>query len=354
MIDMKNSFLIFLMLCLIGMNSYSQNIKINVSDKDNKNKPVSPEFKEKFEKYAIEIRQIVIDEKKAMDVELKKVDLELQNETLTEAEATSKKEAIALEFTEKINGKIEDLEFDLDELIKKQVEHSILNTDVETLKGEQEKKEKETGYKAKNQMVGYLAFGMITLNNGSNNNLNRHLGFSSGIDLGLLYNRQFSSTSPLMFFTGAYLSWRTLRFDDDRLIKRDVDGTVDLVQHTSYLDKSKLRGTYIMVPLGLKYTFSKMKFDEAKPYRDVDKGIGLSVNVFGGFNIMNKNIVQGEGIFLKDKKTNYQLNNIAYGGQVTLSILSWNVFVRQEFSPFFKGNTFDNRGMTQIGINLGF
>ena len=206
-----------------------------------------------------------------------------------------------------------------------------------------------------NRIVGYAAFGMMTLNSGPNDNLNKHQGFSNGIDLGLLYRRQFTKTSPLEFFTGAYLAWKTLRFDDDRMISRDINGQVDLVQHTQHLDKSKLRGTYIMVPLGVKYSFAKLKTrSNGDQYRNIDRGIGLSANVFGGFNIKNKNIVESQDLSFKNKSTNYNLNPVAYGGQVTLSIFSWNFFVRQEFNSYFKSNTFDNRGMTEFGINLGF
>lgn len=341
-------------LCLMAANSFAQKLKLDFNETSKKDEQVSPIVRDKIEEYAIEIRQIVIDHKLAMQKEIAKVDEDLQNGIITQSEADNLKTEIAYRFSDKINSDIQNLKFNVDELTKQQVQFTIMNTDLNELKKEQEAKtQQKRSYKPINEMVGYFSFGMISLPDGSNQQLNQHLGYSSGIDLGLLYQRQFTKTSPFVMITGAYLSWRTVRFDDNRMINRDLDGNIELIQHPHHLDKSKLRSTYIMVPLGVKYSTSPLRTRNDEAYRNPNRGIAISANVYGGFLISNNNIVKGGEINQRDKKSNYRLNNVAYGAQLTLSIRSLNFFVRQEFSPFFK-NTFDERKMTQFGLNLGF
>jgi len=342
------------MICLIGMSLQAQTIKWDFNENNSVDERVSPIVKEKVEKYAIEIREIVIQEKLAMEAEVSKVDLDLENGVISDSLAGNLKADIALRFSERINSGIENLKFDLDEMVKQQVRYSIMNTDVAQLKKEQEEKMKEWEYKPTNEVTGYLAYGMIVLPEGENQKLNDHLAYSSGIDFGFLYHRQFSKTSPFVFLTGAYLSWRTIRFDDNYFVTRNLDGDVDLTQYEHNLDKSKLRATYIMIPIGIKFSTAGLQTKNEENYREPEKGIGFTANVYGGFRISTNHIVEGEDVDYRDKKTNYELNNFAYGGQFTLSIHNWNFFVRQEISPFFNKGNFDDRKMLQFGLNFGF
>jgi hypothetical protein len=334
------------------MPIFAQQVKLDFNKNKEPDERVSPLYKEETEQYAIEIREIVIREKLAMEAEISKVDDDLKNGNISDSLAGNLKADIALRFSERIDSGIGNLKFDLDEAVKKQVQYSIMNTDVEKLKEEQA--EEEWHYKPQNELGGYLSYGMISLPDDDNAALNDHLSYSSGIDFGFLYHRQFSETSPFVLMTGAYLSWRTIRFDDDYLISRNDEGNVDLYPYAKKLDKSKLRATYIMVPVGIKYSFNSLKTKNDESYRDPDDGIAVTANLYGGFRISSNNIVDGEDVDYRDKKTNYKLNDFAYGAQFTLSIDDWNFFVRQELSPYFKDGTFDDRRMLQFGVNLGF
>lgn len=351
---MMKKYIVLGMLCLVGYHANAQKFSWDFNSNEEVEEQVSPFVKEKVEEYAIQIRQIVIDGKLAMQEEVSAVDEQLFKGTLTKTEAENQKAAISLRFAETINTNIENLNFDLDEMTKNQVQYAILNTDVEALKKEQIKKATDWTYKAQNEVTGYLSYGMIDFPKGDNEKLNDHLGYSSGIDLGLLYHKQLSETSPLVFQTGAYFSWRTVRFDDNYYINRNDQGVVDLVQHSQNLDKSKLRSTYIMVPVGLKYSFNGLKTKNEQTYRNPDGGFAVGANVYGGFRISTNNIVDGGELDFRDKKSNYELNNFAYGAQVTLSVMGWNFYVRQELSSFFKDDVFDDRKMLQFGLNIGF
>lgn len=352
---MMRIFIVVGMLCMMSIASFGQVFSINFNEGSSVKDPVSPVVKEKIEFYALEISKIVIDEKILMNAEISSINGEITAGTISDSEGDSKKAEISSKYSEKINERIDLLEFDLDEITKKQVEYTILNTDVDKLTKEKNFKDLETKYKAKNEVVGFLSYGMMHFEDGDNESLNRHLGYGSGIDFGFLYHKQLNRTSPFTFITGAYFSWRTMRFDDDYMINRSEDGNVSLIQYDKNLEKSKLRSTYIMVPVGIKYSFSSLKkINDEISYRDVNKGIGIGVNVYGGFRINQNNIVKGQEISMREKGTNYNLNNFVYGAQATLSIDNINFFVRQDLSSYFKDNTFDDRKMLQFGINFGF
>src|SRR5690606_26431371 len=244
---------------------------------------VSPLYKEETEQYAIEIREIVIREKLAMETEISKVDEDLKNGNISDSLAGNLKADIALRFSERIDSGIGNLKFDLDEAVKKQVQYSIMNTDVDKLKEEQARKTEEWHYKPQNKMVGYLSYGMIFLPDDENEMLNDHLGYSSGIDFGFLYNRQISKTSPVVLMTGAYLHRRQVRFDDDYSSSRSSEGDENLTPYDRALDKRELRATQIMVPVRVRERSSPLKTKDDESYRDPDDGIAIAAKLYGGF-----------------------------------------------------------------------
>lgn len=339
---------------LFAMSVQAQKIKLDFNEDKQVDEKVSPAVTTKVEEYAIQIREIVIAEKLEMENEIAALEKKFENGDLTKEQLDNQKAEIALNYSDKINSAIEKLDFNLDELIKQQVRYSIMNTDLNELKEEQKSKKPHT-YKKSNEAVMYFGYGMIHLPDGNNQNLNRHLGYSSGIELGLNYHRQLSRTSPFELISGLYLSWRTIRFEDDFFISRNQNGLVDLVQHNGNLEKSKLRTAYLMVPLGFTYHSSKLKTDEnGEAYRNINKGFGIGANIYGGFKISQNNIVKGENINWRHRKTSLNNNNFAYGVQLNVEIFNWNFFVRQELSSYFRKSTFDDRKMLQFGIHFGF
>lgn len=342
------------LLCFISMESLAQKIKVDFNE-TNDYEPISALVKDKIEDYAFKIRKIVIDEKILMNEEISNLDEQVKNNLISESDAEGLKKEISQKYSGKINERIEALDFDLDEIIKKQVEYTILNTDVEKLAKEKYHHSLEEKYKSKHEVTGYLSYGVMHFADGDNEMLNKHLGYSSGIDAGFIYHKQFNRTSPWEFISGVYFSWRTLRFDDDYMINRSGEGEVNLIRYNKNLEKSKLRSTYLMIPVGIKFNISPLqKVNEEFSYRNIDKGFGIGANLYGGFRISKNNIVKGEDISHREKDTNYNLSPFVYGAQVTLSIDNVNFFVRQDLSPYFEENTFDDRKMLQFGINFGF
>ncbi|MGV0753238.1 PorT family protein [Empedobacter brevis] len=335
------------LLCLSATSLYAQKFTFDLNDKNDEK--ISPIVRDRISEFTLVIRQIVQEEKGAMEKKIIAVDKELAEGKLTASEATARKEEIANVYSETINDRIQEVNFNLDDIIKQQVAFSIMNGDPVTPKTKQDVTKR---YRIVNQINGYGSFGYMAFTGKKNEELNQHEKFSSNLTAGMIYERQLSLTSPLNFLTGALFSWRTYRLDDDMRFNRDENGNIGVIKSEKSLDKSKLRSAYFMVPVGFKYNFSKVKnITEDFAYRPQAKHY-IAAYVYGGTLLSSNNIYKGDGVRNK-QRGNYNVNNFIYGAEVTIGLGLIDVFVRKDFNTYFKDNTFDNRKMIQFGINLG-
>ncbi|MDM1072222.1 PorT family protein [Empedobacter brevis] len=335
------------LLCLSATSLYAQKFTFDLNDKNDEK--ISPIVRDRISEFTLVIRQIVQEEKGAMEKKIIAVDKELAEGKLTASEATARKEEIANVYSETINDRIQEVNFNLDDIIKQQVAFSIMNGDPVTPKTKQDVTKR---YRIVNQINGYGSFGYMAFTGKKDEELNQHEKFSSNLTAGMIYERQLSLTSPLNFLTGALFSWRTYRLDDDMRFNRDENGNIGVIKSEKSLDKSKLRSAYFMVPVGFKYNFSKVKnITEDFAYRPEAKHY-IAAYVYGGTLLSSNNIYKGDGVRNK-QRGNYNVNNFIYGAEVTIGLGLIDVFVRKDFNTYFKDNTFDNRKMIQFGINLG-
>ncbi|MDF2933941.1 MAG: PorT family protein [Chryseobacterium sp.] len=344
---MIKKFIIAGMLCLVATSMNAQKrLKLNLQSKEDTE--VSPIVKEKVDEYAKKIDTIIQEEKKLMEAEL----LILQSKNLDKTEFDKQKAEVADRYSEKIDQRIEALGFDLDMVIQKQVKYSLLNSDVtsnEELKAKLLKKFRPT-----KDISGYFTYGIMMLTNDKpDNDLDKNLGYANNLEFGLKFNYQFNRTSPWGLISGIGFSWRTVRLDNNMLFAKDSNADVYVANYQGNTDKSKLRTGYIIVPLGLQYNFSKLKnagMDiQYRPYSD---GFRIAANMYGGVKMSSNNIVSGDREDFRDRG-NYKVNPFVYGAQFTVSYDNISLFVKKDFSNFFKDSYFQNDKALVFGIGIG-
>lgn len=345
---MIKKFIITGMLCLVGtsINAQRKSLSLNLQSKEDTT--VSPIVKEKVEEYATRINAIIQEEKKLMESEL----LVLQAKNLDKADFDKQKAQIADNYSQKIDARIETLGFDLDQVIQKQVRYSLLNSDVTSNEELKEKLLKK--FRPKKSFDGYVSYGIMTLTNDkADNDLDKNLGYANNLEFGFKFNYQFGRTSPWGLISGLGFSWRTVRTDNNMVFTKQ-NGEVSLSKFEGSLDKAKLRTGYIMVPLGFQYNFSKLKnagMDvQYRPYSD---GFRVGANMYGGIKMSTNNIVKGDDKNIRDR-SNYQVNPFVYGAQFTVSYDNISLFVKKDFSNFFKDSYFQNDKALVFGIALGW
>lgn len=336
------------LVCLFSSSSIhaQRTLKFNLPSK--KETEVSPVVKEKVEEYAASINTIIQQEKLLLEAELKA----LQDKKLDREEFDKQKAEISETYAEKIDKRIEELGFDLDSVVQKQVRYSLLNTDVkseEELKANLLKK-----YRATKNLTGYFTYGVMNFTNDlPNNELDNNIGYSNNLEFGLKLNYQFNRTSPWGFTSGLGLSWRTVRLENNKYFAKDSNGAVTIADYAGSIDKSKLRTSYLMVPIGLQYNFSKLKNAGMDiQYRSYDRGFRIAANAYGGIKLSSNNIVRGNSDDFRNR-ANYQANPFIYGGQLTFSYNNISLFVKKDFSNFFKDSNFKNDKALTIGLGIG-
>ena len=345
---MIKNFIMMAFACLLCGNAYSQsNWSFSLpSSKDNEK--VSPVVKEKVDEYAKEIDDIIQEEKKLMEDELSS----LQNKNVDKTEFDKQKAKIAEHYSEKIDKRIEELGFDLDAVIQKQVKYSLLNTDATS--NEELKAKILEKLRPKKIFSSYFSYGIMNLtNNLHDNELDKNIGYASNLEFGLNFSYQFSKTSPLGLISGIRFSWRTLRIDNNLYFNKDSAGSIYLAKYDKSLDKNKLRTGYIIVPLGLQYNFSKLKNAGMDiRYRNFRDGFKVAGYFYGGLKMSTNNIVSGDGPDFRDRG-NYQVNPFLCGAQFTVSYNDFSLFVKKDFTNFFKGENFPNDKALVFGVSLG-
>lgn len=344
---MIKKFIIMGFLCLLSGTGYSQRKSLGLNLQPKENTEVSPIVKEKVDEYAKSIDAIIQEEKKLMEEEL----LVLQAKNLDKVEFDKQKSIVADRFSEKIDQRIEALGFDLDGVIQKQVRYSLLNSDVTS--NEELKEKLLRKFRPVKNLEGYISYGIMNLTNSkADNELDKNLGYAGNFEFGLKFNYQFSRTSPWGLISGIGFSWRTLNFDNNMFIAKDSNADIFLDTYSKGLNKSKLRTGYIMVPLGLQYNFSKLKNAGMDiKYRDYNSGFKVGANIYGGVKMATNNIIKGEGISQRERG-NYQVNPFVYGAQFTVSYDDFSIFVKKDFSNFFKDNKYENDKALVFGVAL--
>ncbi len=343
---MIKKFIMMGFVCLLSTTAYAQRKPVlNLQPKEDTE--VSPIVKEKVDEYAKKIDTIIKEEKKLMEAEL----TELQSKNLSKAEFDEQKSLVASRYSEKIDQRIEELGFDMDAVIQKQVRYSLLNSDVTSNEELKEKLLKK--FRPTKDLSPYISYGIMNLTNDRPDNaLDKNLRYAGNFEFGLKFNYQFGRTSPWGLISGIGFSWRTLSIDNDMFVTKDVNSNVSLAYYEKGLSKSKLRTGYIIVPLGLQYNFSKVKNAGLDVrYLDYSNGFRVGANIYGGVKMSTNNIIKGDGISNRDR-SDYQVSPFIYGGQFTVSYNDFSIFVKKDFGNFFKNGTFENDKALVFGVAL--
>ena len=170
---MIKKFIVIGIACLLYNNVQAQKISIDLNNDKIYEEKVSPKVRTQIEDFSAEIKKIVGEEKYKMDEEIKEVDKALANNDVDTKTADAMKKDISQSYANKINARIQELGFDLDNVIKKQVEYSILDSsDVISEKSIDELKKK---YQPVNEMHGYVSWGVMSLADDDNQKLNNHI-----------------------------------------------------------------------------------------------------------------------------------------------------------------------------------
>ncbi len=328
------------------------------------NEPPKTDLEKKIAKFSYKIDSTIIAEKKNMKKEIDAIHEQQKSKTISEEQAEKQKAIIAEKYAVIIDEKTQSFHTELEEIIKKRVELSVKNsnsTDLDSTINKLKKwKVKNTRFEL-NTRFAMSKVGLVEENESALKMDNQDFSFAkSGVtELSLILNYKLGKNyqeSPYSLNFGLGLLWNTFWLKDNtKYIDEDVNGNVVFNTFYKELDKSKIRGTYLTVPLELRYDFLRDKVrKDGKVYKD--DGFSVTVGTYFGYRIISKRILIYDDGGKEKEKTSGDFNQspVIYGVSLGVNYKSIGLFVRRDMNEYFSNYNSDFNQRIEFGIRLGF
>ncbi len=202
---------------------------------------------------------------------------------------------------------------------------------------------------------GYLKlnFGLSTLSD-PDPSMKTNLFPSRSLDF--YYSKPFFISDDFSFNPGLGISTDKLSFKNDIILTNSInnDGInqtmIDTLDFTP--DKNSLKGTYLMLPVDLKYYFGSGKYDKGRFFVGIGAEIGLLLNS----STKVKNNLNNTARHTKIKD-DFGLNQLKYGISLQVGSGNFNIYYKMNLSDLFDKNYLPqnidkNPSINKIGISF--
>lgn len=339
----------------------AQFIKVSRGEGSSEKSENSPQIEKTIKDYSKKIDSLVKFEKLEMKKEIEVVNEHLSKNEIESAEATEQKAEISDKYAQRIETGVNNLQSELEDIIKEQVNVSLYDLDSSTNISVETKKRK---YRPAKEMVWTATLGYSNLTDGwdlgSMNDSGLKFGKSVAFTTGPLLRYQPSVTSPFTLLTGLQFRSNNLRAENGTYFT-DNDNDEGTLLATPYENqrKAKLRTNSLFIPVGFKYSFSKIEHDEENnmDYRNVDKGFYISTMLYGGLNLSNKSIVKyysDNHNRNKIKNDITSVNDLMCGMEFDFGFHGYNFYIRKDFTDYFSKTTLPVNNGIEFGVRFGF
>ncbi len=156
--------------------------------------------------------------------------------------------------------------------------------------------------------------------------------------LDIYYSKPFFLGENFSFNPGLGISNNKLSFSNDIILSEviDSDGEEQIIIDTLSFspEKNSLKGTYLILPIDLKYYFGSGKYDKRRFFIGIGGEVGLLLNSSTKVKQKINNTINHTKI-----KKDFGLNDLKYGVSVQLGIGNFNVYYKKYFSNLFGDNS---------------
>ena len=321
-------------------------------------------FEVRAKAIASNIENITKEEKKALKIQVEKVNVELDKNSITKEQADEKKMQFATTSVNNIENRIAVEQEKLNSLVKEKVEGYVGNVDTTRVFGRVLSisiLEKEKKKKYKNESSEKRTTSQIVLATGFNNLVtngmiaNSDYGYlrSQFLEWGYTHNSRLLQNNNLLHLKyGVSFVYNTLTPTNNRSFEVAGNQT-NLVTSPFSLRKneSHFKNVFVAIPLHFELDFSKSKTINSKKIFKSHEGFRLGIGGFVGYNINAKQFssynldnhrvrtIQKGGWNTSD--WNYGLSSYIGFGQISL-------YAKYDLNPMFKNNP-----AKQNNISLG-
>lgn len=315
-------------------------------------------FEDKAKAIADKIETITKEEKEALKLEIESVNQQLENGSITNAQADDKKLQLAESRAKSIEYRVAGAKKELEDLVQEKVDGNIASKEKDKhtfgITFNHKKNDEGDGEKrTTSQFVFAFGFNNLVTDGALAHSDYRYWG-SHFYEWGLTWNTRLAKNNNLLHLKyGASLMYNNLRVTDNRMFV-DTGKQTELVTADTHLEDSRFRNVYIAVPVHLEFDFSKTEMKDDKRIFRSHNGFRFGLGGYVGGNIKSKQILEYErdGHDVKDReKGDYNVNDFIYGVSAYVGYKEISLYAKYDLNPLFKDNAVDQNNIS-YGIRL--
>ncbi len=304
---------------------------------------------DKLTKLTKSLDSIVTQEKTILKDSIVRIEKKLELGEISEEEARKKKEEFAGQIAERITNASEEKTNEIlavvDEIINEKTTESSVKFSKKLIHPKKKKNKKPK--RTVNRFV--FAYGLNTMiDNGSSeaeSTLDYKLWQSNSVELGLAYKTRLIKESSLLNLKyGLSFLWNSYS-PKDNLYHVETAGITHLENHTADLSKSKLRSSYVVVPVFLEFDFSKPKTVNDKLKLQRNKSVRIGLGGYAGLRMFTKQFLEYEnevGEIKETIKSDYDMERYKYGVSGYLGYKDMSFFANYDLNTLFSNASEQN------------
>lgn len=310
------------------------------------------------------IELITKQQKDSLKTEVEAVNVQLEKNEITAAQAEARKQELAQKRAANIENLVAIEEQKLSELVKDKVDGKIEETkngkrfsimyDDNFHKVKDSIKKHHEYKRTTSQFVFALGVNRL-VNDGKADD--RFKWRSDFYEWGVSWNTRLLKSNNLLHAKyGLSLQYNNLRPENDKIFERDGNKTI-LVDAGRNIDVARLRYVNLVVPAHLEFDLTKKRADGDNFTFPTHKSFRLGVGGYAGVNLKEKQILKyknDNGNDVKQKtKGGYNVNDFVYGVSAYVGYGEFSLYAKYDLQPLFANNEIDQNNLS-LGIRFDF
>jgi hypothetical protein len=315
-------------------------------------------FSERAGDISNNIERITKRQKDSLKTEVDAVNLLLEKNEITAAEADARKKEYAEKRAKNIEDQVSVEEQKLADLVKDKVDGNIIDSTrrITIVWGNNNKiKKRVQKYRRTTSQFVYAIGVNRALTDGKADD--NYKWRSDFYEVGVSWNTRLAKNNNLLHAKyGLSVQYNNLRAADDKIFAVDGNKTI-LVDAGRNIDVARLRYVNLVVPAHLEFDFTKKKTDGDKTYFPTHKSFRVGLGGYAGVNVKEKQIIKytnADGNDVKDKtKGDYNVSDFVYGVSAYVSYGEIGLYAKYDLQPIFANNDIDQNNLS-LGIRFDF
>lgn len=317
-------------------------------------------FESRAKAIAAKIETITKEEKAALKTEIELINTQLENGTLTAAQAEAQKLQLADTRAKNIETRVAAAEAELKTLVQEKVDGKIAENDSVHKKNKisigwdnkEDRKKKEENGEPRTTSQFVLAGGFNNLvTDGAVANSDFGYLRSVFFEWGFTHNTRILKESNLLHFKyGLSFTYNMLTATDNRAFVDAGNQTVLAVSpHHLRAKDTYFKNVFLELPVHLEFDFSKNETKDGKKIFRSHQGFRMGFGGYARYNVNSKQFLsyKENGYRIKERqKGNWNIDDWNYGVSAYIGYKETSLYLKYDLNPMFKNNAVDQNNIS--------